>query len=197
MDRYKKIKVCTLFFMLFLTKSFLVNAQDIAIKTNLLYGGVMQTPNVGVEWGISPKLTLDLWGAYNPFPLSKNGHGASNRKMKHWLVQPELRYWLCESFNGHFFGVHTFYGEYNMGGIRYLGLSDYRRQGNVVGAGLSYGYQWLLSPRWSLEAMLGVGYAHINYDVYPCKECGKRIRKENRNYLGPTRAAVSIIYIIK
>lgn len=116
MDRYKKIKVCTLFFMLFLTKSFLVNAQDIAIKTNLLYGGVMQTPNVGVEWGISPKLTLDLWGAYNPFPLSKNGHGASNRKMKHWLVQPELRYWLCESFNGHFFGVHTFYGEYNMGG---------------------------------------------------------------------------------
>jgi len=117
--------------------------------------------------------------------------------MKHWLVQPELRYWLCESFNGHFFGVHTFYGQYNIGGVRYFGLSDYRRQGNVAGAGLSYGYQWLLSTRWSLEATLGVGYARFNYDVYPCKECGKRIRKENHNYLGPTRAAVSIIYIIK
>lgn len=183
--------------MLFMTKCFFVNAQDILIKTNLLYGGMMQTPNVGIEWGISPRLTLDLWGAYNPFPLSKNGHGSDNRKMKHWLVQPELRYWLCESFNGHFFGVHTFYGQYNIGGIRYLGLSDYRRQGNVVGAGLSYGYQWLLSTRWSLEATLGVGYVHLNYDIYPCKECGKRIRKENRDYLAPTRVAVSIIYVIK
>lgn len=197
MDRYIKSKVSILFFMLFLTKCFLVNAQDIVIKTNLLYGGVMQTPNIGLEWGISPKLTLDLWGAYNPFPLSKNGHGTSNRKMKHWLVQPELRYWLCESFNGHFFGVHTFYGQYNIGGIRYLGLSDYRRQGNVAGFGLSYGYQWLLSKWWSLEATLGVGYARLNYDVYPCKECGKRIRKEDRNYLGPTRAAISLIYVIK
>ncbi len=89
------------------------------------------------------------------------------------------------------------YGQYNIGDIHYLGLSDYRRQGNVVGAGLSYGYQWLLSTRWSLEAMLGVGYARFNYDVYPCKECGKRIRKESRNYLGPTRAAISVIYVIK
>lgn len=197
MDRYIKSKLSIFFFMLFLTQNFLVNAQDLAIKTNLLYGGVMQTPNIGMEWRISPKLTLDLWGAYNPFPLSRNGHGTSNRKMKHWLVQPELRYWLCQSFNGHFFGVHTFYGQYNIGDIRYLGLNDYRRQGNAIGMGLSYGYQWLLSTHWSLEAMFGVGYARLNYDVYPCKECGKRIQQKNRNYWGPTRAAISVIYVIK
>lgn len=183
--------------MLFLTKSFVVSAQDLAIKSNLLYGSVVQTPNISVEWRISPKLTLDLWGAFNPFPLSKNGHGESNRKMKHWLVQPELRYWLCESFNGHFLGVHPFYGQYNIGGVRYLGLSDYRRQGNVMGVGLSYGYQWILSPRWGLEGSLGIGYARMHYNVYPCTECGKRIRTENRNYFGSTRAVISIIYIIK
>lgn len=65
---------------------FTVSAQDIAVKTNLLYGGVLQTPNIGMEWGISPKLTVDLWGAYNPFPLGKNGYGSNNRKMKHWLI---------------------------------------------------------------------------------------------------------------
>ena len=183
MDRYIKTKTGIFFFMLFLTKSFFANAQDVVIKTNLLYGGIMQAPNVGVEWGLSSQLTLDLWGAYNPFPLGKNGLGAIHINMKHCLVQPELRYWLCESFNGHFFGLHTFYGQYNIDGIRYLGLSDYRRQGNVIGAGISYGYQWLLSTRWSLEATLGIGYARFNYDVYPCKECGKRIRNENRNYL--------------
>ena len=41
---------------------FAIRAQDIAVKTNLLYGGLLQTPNIGVEWGISPKLTVDLWG---------------------------------------------------------------------------------------------------------------------------------------
>ncbi len=40
---------------------FAIRAQDIAVKTNLLYGGLLQTPNIGVEWGISPKLTVDLW----------------------------------------------------------------------------------------------------------------------------------------
>lgn len=70
MDRYIKTKTGIFFFMLFLTKSFFANAQDVVIKTNLLYGGIMQAPNVGVEWGLSSQLTLDLWGAYNPFPLT-------------------------------------------------------------------------------------------------------------------------------
>lgn len=67
-------------------------------------------------------------GAYNPFPLGKNGYGSNNRKMKHWLIQSELRYWLCERFNGHFFGGHLFYGQYNVSNIRYWGLGDFRRQ---------------------------------------------------------------------
>lgn len=176
---------------------FAVRAQDIAVKTNLLYGGLLQTPNIGVEWGISPKLTVDLWGAYNPFPLGKNGYGSNNRKMKHWLIQSELRYWLCERFNGHFFGGHLFYGQYNVSNIRYWGLGDFRRQGNLAGFGFSYGYQWILSPHWSIEGTLGVGYAHLHYSKYPCKECGERLSVNNRNYLGPTRTAVSIIYLLK
>ena len=147
---------------------FAIRAQDIAVKTNLLYGGLLQTPNIGVEWGISPKLTVDLWGAYNPFPLGKNGYGSNNRKMKHWLIQSELRYWLCERFNGHFFGGHLFYGQYNVSNIRYWGLGDFRRQGNLAGFGFSYGYQWILSPHWSIEGTLGIGYAHLHYSKYPC-----------------------------
>ena len=55
----------------------------------------------------------------------------------------------------------------------------------------------ILSPHWSIEGTLGVGYAHLHYSKYPCKECGKRLSVNNRNYLGPTRAAVSIIYLLK
>lgn len=73
-----------------------VNAQDIAAKTNLLYWSTT-TPNLGLEFGVGKRATLNLTGAYNPWTLNKD----TNKKIRHWLVMPEFRYWLCERFNGH------------------------------------------------------------------------------------------------
>ena len=33
------------------------------------------------------------------------------------VVQPELRYWTCDVFNGWFFGLHAHGGQMNIGGI--------------------------------------------------------------------------------
>lgn len=162
----------------------------IALKTNALYWATT-TPNIGLEVGLSEKTTLDISGNYNPWEFS------DNRQIKHWLIQPEFRYWLCERFNGHFFGVHAHYAEYNVGGIKMLGFKDYRYQGNLYGGGISYGYQWILSNRWSLEATVGVGYAHLDYKKYECKECGSQLKDDTKNYWGPTKAGLSIIYILK
>ena len=48
-------------------------------------------------------------------------------------------------------------GQYNVGNMKFpLGIlpstKDYRYEGYYYGVGLAYGYQWLLSNRWSLEA---------------------------------------------
>lgn len=161
-----------------------------AIKTNALYWATT-TLNIGVEMGLSKKLTLDVSGNYNPWSFS------NNRKLKHWLVQPELRYWLCDRFNGHFFGVHAHYAEFNVGGIKMLGLENYRYEGNLYGGGISYGYHWIVSNRWSIEATIGVGYAHIDYDKFQCGECGAKLKDDTKNYWGPTKAGVSLIYILK
>jgi hypothetical protein len=32
---------------------------------------------------------------------------AENKKQYEKFFQPELHYWTCESFNGHFFGLHA------------------------------------------------------------------------------------------
>ena len=74
---------------------------------------------------------------------------------------------------------------------------DNRYQGYLYGGGLSYGYQWLLRPRWNLEASIGGGYARIHYEKYPCTTCGTKLDEGHTNYLGVTKAAVSLIYIIK
>lgn len=99
----KKI-ICILFLMVGISLS----AQNVAVKTNLLYDA-STTINLGVEIGLSPKWTLDLSGNYNGWTFNEN------KKWKHWLAQPEARYWFCERFNGHFLGAHLLGGVYNVG----------------------------------------------------------------------------------
>lgn len=199
MKTLKKIMVAIL--VLFSTSAF---AQKVGVKTNLLYDATT-TMNLGVEIGLASKWTLDISGNYNPWQFS------DNRKMKHWLVQPELRYWTCERFSGHFFGIHGHYTQYNMGGMlpwgfrsgKMLGLIEsktmqqYRYQGWAAGGGVSYGYQWILGNHWGVEATIGVGYAYLNYDKYPCEKCGIKIKSSHKNYFGPTKAGITLIYMIK
>lgn len=161
-----------------------------AIKTNALYWATT-TPNLGIELALAKKLTLDISGNYNPFEFG------DNRQLKHWLVQPELRYWLCERFNGSFFGIHGQYAEYNVSNLDFLGIGHYRYDGNLYGGGISYGYHWILNKRWSMEATIGVGYARMKYDKYECGECGEKIGHNSRNYFGPTKIGLSFIYVIK
>lgn len=173
-----------------------LHAQDIAAKTNLLYWAGT-TPNLGFELGLGRHTTLELTGGYNPWTFDKG----KNKKIKHWLVMPEFRYWLCERFNGHFFGVHSGYTYYNIGGVRipFMGkdTKNHRYQGWATGVGLSYGYAWLLGKRWSIEATIGFGYAYADYDRYECATCGDFKGSKDKHYVGPTKAGVSLIYTIK
>lgn len=113
------------------------SAQKVAMKTNVLYDA-SATVNAGVEIGLAPQWTLDVSGNINAWDMSRG------RKWKHWFVQPEARYWLCDRFSDHFLAVHAHGGQYNIGhlrnGIFFLGtdfsqLSDYRYQGWFAGAG--------------------------------------------------------------
>lgn len=171
------------------------NGQRLNVKTNLL-AWATTTPNLGFEMAVNDRYTVQLFGSYNPFSLKENN------KLKHWLVQPEARWWTKGVFQGHFVGLHLIGGQFNAGGIKMPfnilpDLDDYRYQGWGVGGGVSYGYQWRFNKRWGLEASVGVGYARMGYDKYPCEKCGEKIGEEKKNYFGPTKAAISIIYTIK
>lgn len=173
-------------------------AQNVDIKTNLLYDATL-SPNLGLEVKLAPKWSLDLSGNLNLWTLS------DGRRWKHWLAQPEARYWFCDCFSGHFLGFHALGGQYNFGGWkhgvnflnnRFKNLENERHQGWYAGAGIAYGYTWILAKHWSLEAELGVGWAYTRYDVYPCSQCGTKLaEKRVHNYVGPTKAAINLIYV--
>ena len=66
-------------------------AQKVALKSNLLYDATT-TMNLGLEFGLARKWTLDVPVNYNPW---KPDNG---RRLRHWGIQPEVRYWFCEKF---------------------------------------------------------------------------------------------------
>lgn len=171
-------------------------AQKVAVKTNLVSDGLL-SPNLGLEIGLAPKWTLNASGQLNLW--SADGH-----KWRHWLVQPEARYWLCHRFQGHFLGVHAIGGEFNFGNldlpVKFLGsdfhkLKNERYEGWGVGAGIGYGYDWIINRHWNLEAEIGIGWIHARYDAYPCAFCGTKLGSGHHNYFGPTKVAINLEYL--
>ena len=188
-----------LLLMLFLLSFAEVKAQKLAVKTNVLWDA-LSTINVGAEYGIAPRWTIDISGNYNGW---KRTHG---RRWKHWFVQPEARYWFCEKFSGHFLGFHAHGGKFNLSNIgssdiKFFGtdfgkLQGNRYQGWFAGAGVGYGYAWILSKHWNVEAEIGIGYSYTRYDHYPCADCGSIIESDKvHHYFGPTKVALNLVYV--
>lgn len=177
--------------------SFMASSQSVALKTNLVNDALL-SPNLGIEFGLAPKWTMDIGAEGNYWTI--DGH-----KWKHWFIRPEARYWLCERFSGHFFGVHLIGGQYNMGNLNlhlnFLGsdfrrLKDRRYQGWGAGAGIAYGYAWPVARHWNVEAELGLGWIYTRYDSYPCADCGTKLQSNKaHNYFGPTKAAINLVYL--
>ena len=142
-------------------------AQKVALKSNLLYDATT-TMNLGLEFGLARKWTLDVPVNYNPW---KPDNG---RRLRHWGIQPEVRYWFCERFRRTFIGVHGHYADFNVGGF----------------------------PDWSfisenMQNSRYQGYLYGGGDKYPCRACGTKLKDSSKNYFGPTKASVSLIYVIK
>lgn len=172
-------------------------AQEVALKTNLLDDAFLNV-NLGAEMQFAPRWTADLSGSFNAWTLS------DGKRWKHRAVQPEARYWFCNTFAGHFVGIEAHGGQYNIGGVDFglnlLGtdfgkLKDSRYQGWFVGGGVTYGYSWILNKHWNIEAEIGVGYSYTRFDRYPCAHCGTKLESDaTHHYVGITKAAINLVY---
>lgn len=159
-----------------------LHAQTVALKTNALYW-LAATPNLEGEVALGQRTTFDILGAYNPWTWK------DDKKLRFWLVQPELRHWLCGKYEGHFFGVHAhgaqWYGSFN----------DKRRDGWLAGGGITYGYDWMLSNHWNLEAAIGVGYARLWWKESDRLPCVKEVFNKHKDYWGVTKLSLNISYL--
>ena len=172
-------------------------AQQVAVKTNLLYW-VATTPNIGAEVAVSKHSTIGLTANYNPWTI-----GADNR-IQHWFLRPEYRYWVTEKYTRFYFGVHAIGGRFEVGGFKLpfigdqvlTGLATNYYKGSFVGAGLSIGYQFYVSPHWNIELSAGAGLARLSYHSEPVNGPKAASYTDRKRILPiPTEFGVSFVYL--
>jgi hypothetical protein len=184
-------------------------AQDrVAVKTNLLYGVSTLTPNLGVEVGLSRRLTLETVVGYNNWhnlwDYADTGPDSDlfnlhKRSFDHFLAKSEFRYWFGDRFNGHFVGLNAVYADYLMSEMQVPILFDKKSvyEGIGYGGGVSYGYIWRWNDRWAMEFNIAGGVMMMEYDK-SCVDCGDpATTKFKKLYLGPTGAAIKLLFAIR
>ncbi len=177
----KLLRVSCLLFLLGFSQA--VSAQKLAFSTNVLSWATL-SPNLGIEAILSSHVSLDLHLTYRPFDYKSD-------PMRVTIVQPEVRYWLGRPQARHFLGLNAFYVDNNV-----TWKSD-RFKGHGFGAGVSYGYSWVLSDHWNIEASLGVGIMRARQFRFHKEEQMPAEINYEKWLPVPSKCAVSFVYILK
>lgn len=171
-----------------------------ALKTNLLYDAAL-VPNLGAEfyvgrgWSVGGSWMYAWWN--------------SDRKHRYWRTyggELDIRKYFGrrageKPLTGHHLGL---YGQmltydFETGGKGYMG----GRPGGTLwdkmhwGVGLEYGYSLPVGRRLNLDFGIGVGYLGGEYREYTPQD-GHYLwqRTKKRHWFGPTKAEVSLVWLI-
>ena len=181
--------------------------ERFAVKTNLLHDATLSI-DLGVEYGFAPKWSAEISGSYNNWKTGRMW-------LNHWLVAPEVRYWFCRRFAGTFLSLHGVGGQATLGGFydfskyyqKFPNLENFMlKDALVLGAGVGIGHAFILGRHWNLELELGIGYMYAKGDEYELEKGSNGqyylpdwtipvLEGSEFDYIGPTKLAVSIVYI--
>ncbi len=128
-------------------------SERFLLKSNVLHL-IAPMFNLGVEFPVARKLTLDVPLSYGPASWID---GDANGRV---LFQPEVRRWFGERLHGHFAGVFAHISSTRCDKPFADGTALYGRK-NRFGAGVSYGYRLRMKGRWGVEGTVGIGAAYV------------------------------------
>ena len=171
-------------------------SQNFAIKNNLLYDAML-TPNLGLEARVADRWTVGVNVGFNPFPLSDE----KLPKWRHILVAPQFRYYFCDIFVRDFIEVNTVWSHYNVGGVNfpigtlYPDVREHRLQGDLIAFGAAYGWSWIVSPHFSVEAEVGADVGYTWFGRYECPWCGSFLGNDDKWFVMP-KFGLNLVWLI-
>ena len=158
------------------------DSYTLSLRANLLRW-VTLTPDLGLEWRINPSWGIAVNGSWTSWTWSDK-----DRRYALWEVAPEVRYYMGEK-KAWYLGAMFKAGQFN------YKLSGTGKQGDLMGGGITGGYQLRLSDALSLDFNVAVGCLHADYEKYEVID-GVRVRagKETKNWWGPVNAGVTLVW---
>jgi len=154
----------------------------LSLRANLLRWATL-TPDLGLEWRICPSWGIAVNGSWTSWSWSDK-----DRRYALWEVAPEVRYYMGEK-KAWYLGAMFKAGQFN------YKLSDTGKQGDLMGGGITAGYQLRLSKALDLDFNLGLGYLNADYEKYEVID-GVRVRRgnETKDWWGPINAGVTLVW---
>ena len=154
----------------------------LSLRANLLRWATL-TPDLGVEWRICPSWGIAVNGSWTSWTWSDK-----DRRYALWEVAPEVRYYMGEK-KAWYLGALFKAGQFN------YKLSETGKQGDLMGGGITGGYQLRLNKALNLDFNLGLGYLNADYEKYEVID-GVRVRRgnETKDWLGPINAGVTLVW---
>ena len=158
------------------------NDTELSLRANLLRWATL-TPDLGVEWRICPS-----WGIAVNSSWTSWSWNDKDRRYALWEVAPEVRYYMGEK-KAWYLGAIFKAGQFN------YKLSETGKQGDLMGGGITAGYQLRLNKALALDFNLGLGYLNADYEKYEVID-GVRVCRgnETKDWCGPINAGVTLVW---
>ena len=157
-------------------------AMGLSLRANLLRWATL-TPDLGLEWRICPSWGIAVNGSWTSWTWSDK-----DRRYALWEVAPEVRYYMGEK-KAWYLGAMFKAGQFN------YKLSETGKQGDLMGGGITAGYQLRLNKALNLDFNLGLGYLNADYEKYEVID-GVRVCRgnETKDWWGPINAGVTLVW---
>ena len=159
----------------------ITNDYHLSLRANLLRWATL-TPDLGLEWRICPSWGIAVNGSWTSWSWSDK-----DRRYALWEVAPEIRYYMGEK-KAWYLGAMFKAGQFN------YKLSETGKQGDLMGGGITAGYQLRLNKALALDFNLGLGYLNADFEKYEVID-GVRVRRgnETKDWWGPINAGVTLV----
>ena len=160
----------------------ITNDYHLSLRANLLRWATL-TPDLGVEWRICPSWGIAVNGSWTSWNWSDK-----DRRYALWEVAPEVRYYMGEK-KAWYLGAMFKAGQFN------YKFSETGKQGDLMGGGITAGYQLRLNKALDLDFNLGLGYLNADYEKYEVID-GVQVRRgnETKDWWGPINAGVTLVW---
>ena len=160
----------------------ITNDYHLSLRANLLRWATL-TPDLGLEWRICPSWGIAVNGSWTSWSWNDK-----DRRYALWEVAPEVRYYMGEK-KAWYLGAMFKAGQFN------YKISETGKQGDLMGGGITTGYQLRLNKALTLDFNLGLGYLNADFEKYEVID-GVRVRcgNETKNWCGPINAGVTLVW---